>query len=221
MITVISRFRVRNGLEEKVREAFLNRPRLVENASGFCGLEVLTDSVDPSVFLLLTRWTDEQSFRTWHHSEAHHESHSFMPRGLKLDAAFTSLTVGTAIEDPAGSRNLSDVLEGRTAAISRWLMESDSVSALLLASDGTIRARNPAADRIFADDPAKSTIWDYLASPGAEDLRQCLSGPLGPGNTCLRLRLTGEMQNPAAFEAGLVSCGAATLLLAVREPADR
>jgi heme-degrading monooxygenase HmoA len=110
MVTVISRFRVRNGLEEEVRKAVLNRPRLVENASGFCGLEVLTDATDPAVFLLLTRWRDESSFRAWHGSAAHHESHGLMPQGLKLDAAFTSLTVGNRIEDPAGVQTLSDAM---------------------------------------------------------------------------------------------------------------
>ena len=60
MVTVISRFRVRNGLEEQVRKAFLERPRLVESESGFCGLEVLTDASDPAVFLLLTRCQPRQ-----------------------------------------------------------------------------------------------------------------------------------------------------------------
>ena len=83
MVTVISRFRVRNGLEEEVRSAFLNRPRLVEKAAGFCGLEVLTDAADPSVFLLLTRWTDERSFREWHRSDAHHQSHAVNAAGIE------------------------------------------------------------------------------------------------------------------------------------------
>ena len=63
MITVISRFRVRNGLEEEVRRAFVDRPGLVEKAAGFCGLNVLTDATDPAVFLLLTRWRDTESFQ--------------------------------------------------------------------------------------------------------------------------------------------------------------
>src|ERR1700689_2967773 len=99
MITVMSRFRVRNGLEAEVRLSFVNRPRLVENAPGFRGLEVMTDAADPTVFLLLTRWTDEASFKTWHCSDAHHQSHRFMPRGLKLDPSFTSLTIGNNIEN--------------------------------------------------------------------------------------------------------------------------
>src|SRR5664279_4957792 len=124
MVTVISRFRVRNGLEEEVRKAFVNRPRRVEKADGFCGLEVLTDAADPAVFMLLTRWTDESSFRTWHGSDAHRHSHEMMPAGLKLDAAFTSLTVGNSVEDPAGTQTVSDALEGQTVGLSRWLMES-------------------------------------------------------------------------------------------------
>jgi len=74
VVTVISRFRVRNGLEQEVRRAFLDRPRLVEKAAGFCGLDVLTDDANPSVFLLLTRWTDAPSFQAWYRSEAHHQS---------------------------------------------------------------------------------------------------------------------------------------------------
>lgn len=79
-----------------MRRAFLNRPRLVEKAAGFCGLSVLTDAIDPSVFLLLTRWTDADSFRAWHRSDRHHHSHELIPHGLKLDATFTALTIGNA-----------------------------------------------------------------------------------------------------------------------------
>jgi heme-degrading monooxygenase HmoA len=119
LVTVISRFRVRNGLEEEVRRAFLDRPRLVEKARGFCGLSVMTEEADPSVFLLLTRWRDADSFHAWHNSAAHHQSHGLMPKGLKLDASFTSLTIGNGIEDAASIQNLSDAIEGQTAGLSQ------------------------------------------------------------------------------------------------------
>ena len=93
MILAVSRFKVANGMEESVTRAFLDRPRLVEHAEGFLGLEVSTDKSDPSVFYLSTRWTNEPAFRQWHSSEAHHASHKFLPKGLKLDAAFTQLVV--------------------------------------------------------------------------------------------------------------------------------
>lgn len=216
MVTVISRFRVRNGLEEEVRKAFLNRPRLVENASGFRGLEVLTDATDPAVFLLLTRWRDESSFRAWHGSAAHHESHGLMPQGLKLDAAFTSLTVGNRIEDPAGVKTLSDAMEGQTVELLRWLTASNEVFALLLAPDGGIRSRNQAGARMFAPDRG-SSVWDYLVSSDVEHLRRRLSDPEPSREGGLLLNLADEQQNPITLEVGLVQCGGAILLLGTQE----
>jgi heme-degrading monooxygenase HmoA len=93
MIMVVSRFKVANGLEDSVSTAFLNRPRLVEQAEGFLGLEVFTDHGDPSIFYLCTRWTTESAFRQWHSSEAHHASHQGIPKGLKLDPAYTRLII--------------------------------------------------------------------------------------------------------------------------------
>jgi diguanylate cyclase (GGDEF)-like protein len=220
VVNVISRFRVRNGLQEQVGQAFLNRPRLVEKAAGFCGLEVLTDAQDPAVFFLVTRWTDEASFRAWHSSEAHHQSHAFIPAGLKLDATYTSLSVANRIEDPAGVQNLSDALEGQTVALSDWLMDSDAVFALLLAPDGTIRARNRAADRIFPTGQSKNfgcTIWDYLVCSDTQPLRQQLSDLGGRQHGCILLNLTGGQRNPVTLEVGLVRCSGSILLLGTHE----
>jgi|SRR5579872_4023419 len=93
MILALSRFKVANGLEGSVAHAFLNRPRLVEEAEGFLGLEVFTDRADATIFYLSTRWTTESAFRQWHASDAHHASHRGIPKGLKLDPAFTQLVV--------------------------------------------------------------------------------------------------------------------------------
>jgi diguanylate cyclase (GGDEF)-like protein len=220
VVTVISRFRVRNGLGREVCRAFLDRPRLVEKAAGFCGLDVATDAADPSVFLLLTRWTDEASFQTWHRSEAHHQSHAMMPQGLKLDATFTSLTIANSIEDPAGIQTLNDALEGQTVGLSQWLTESDSVFALLLAPDGAIRARNKAAYRIFPPDPAKNfglSIWDYLVCSEVQDLRQRLSEAGTRQDGCLLLNIANGQQDPITLEVGLVRCSGAILLLGTQE----
>jgi diguanylate cyclase (GGDEF)-like protein len=217
---VISRFKVRNGLEQDVREAFLNRPRMVENVPGFCALSVLTDATDPSIFLLLTRWTDAEAFHTWHRSDAHHHSHSFIPKGLKLDASFTQLTVGDNIEDPSGVQNLADAVEGRTVAMSGWLMESDAVFALLLAPDGTIRVRNRASWRVFGPDAAgklSDSIWGYLGCADTEFLRAQLTDPAGPKGKLRRLNLVGGLGNPVTLEVGLVRSGGATLMLAAKE----
>ena len=92
MIVVLSQFRVANGMEEAVRQAFSDRPHLVERAGGFLGMEVFRDSGDPSIFLLTTRWSDIESFRAWHGSEAHKLSHCGIPKGLRLDPAHTKVT---------------------------------------------------------------------------------------------------------------------------------
>jgi diguanylate cyclase (GGDEF)-like protein len=218
VVTVISRFRVRNGLEEEVRKAFLNRPRLVEKALGFRGLDALTDAADPAVFLLLTQWTDEESFRAWHRSEAHHQSHESMPQGLKLDAACTSLTIANRIEDPAGVQTVSDAIADHPLALSQWLMESGDVFALLLAPDGAIRARNRAGRRIFPPDPAKNvglSILDYLVCSDAEPLRRRLAGD--PCDGTLRLNAADGQHSPITLEAALVACRGAALLLGTEE----
>jgi two-component system cell cycle response regulator len=202
-----------------VRRAFLNRPRLVGKAAGFRDINVLTDATDPSVFLLLTRWTDAESFRTWHRSAAHHQSHQLIPQGLKLDPFFTSVTVADSIEDPGGVQNLNDALDGQATALTKWLLESDTVFALLVGPDGTIRARNRASRRIFAFDPAKNfgvSIWDYLCSD-AQHLRERLSDAAVPYDGCVLLNLADGQQNPITLEVGLVRCGDATLLLGAHE----
>ncbi len=220
MLTAISRFRVRNGMEGEVRSAFVNRPRLVEGAAGFCGLDVIQDASDPAVFLLLTRWADEESFRTWHRSEAHHQSHALMPHGLKLDAAFTSLTIGKSVEDPGGIQHLSDALEGQTVSLSRWLLDSNDVCALLLAPDGSIRVRNQAAHRIFPADPSKNfgtIVWDYLVHSDAEHLRRRMSASHDQNAGSLLLNRTDGMQSPITLVAWLVPCSGGLLLLATEE----
>ncbi|MEO8592785.1 MAG: antibiotic biosynthesis monooxygenase, partial [Candidatus Solibacter sp.] len=85
MIVAMSCFRVANGMEAKVAQAFLDRPRLVEGTRGYLGMETFTDTKDRAVFYLITRWTDAVSFHDWHGSGAHHQSHEFIPSGLKLD----------------------------------------------------------------------------------------------------------------------------------------
>ncbi len=92
MITVLSRFTIMNGMENEVREAFINRPHLVEKAPGFLRLEVLSPSGQPAEFWLLTYWETEQHFRDWH-KHHRHESHQLMPKGLRLDARGTNVQV--------------------------------------------------------------------------------------------------------------------------------
>lgn len=95
----LSKFKVSNGMSEDVRIAFVNRPRLVEDAPGFVRMEVVRPVDDPDEFWLLTWWTDEQSFRDWHHGHTYRESHKGIPRGLKLDPGATEVRFFEKISD--------------------------------------------------------------------------------------------------------------------------
>ena len=87
----ISRFRVRNGMEGDVADAFRARPHRVDDAPGFVRMDVLSPAEDASEFWLVTYWTDEDSFRAWHRGHTFRESHAGIPKGLKLDPAATEL----------------------------------------------------------------------------------------------------------------------------------
>ncbi|WP_169794288.1 antibiotic biosynthesis monooxygenase family protein [Thioalkalivibrio nitratireducens] len=87
----MSRFRVIAGQEGMVREAFRQRPRLVDAHPGFIRLEVLTPDQRTNEFWLITFWRDRESFERWH-ADHLRESHAWMPRGLKLEPGSRSLT---------------------------------------------------------------------------------------------------------------------------------
>lgn len=84
MFVALSKFEIANGMTGEVKQAFVNRPHLVEHAAGFMRLDVISPLDYPDEIWLITYWTDEDSYRTWHRSELHRESHKWIPKGLKL-----------------------------------------------------------------------------------------------------------------------------------------
>ncbi len=95
----LSKFRIRNGMAADVRDAFLQRPHLVDGAEGFVRMDVVSPTGDDAEFWLLTYWTDEASFRHWHHSHLYRESHAGIPQGLKLVPEATELLTFRYITD--------------------------------------------------------------------------------------------------------------------------
>ena len=91
MISVLSRFVVANDVTDTVKEAFLNRPHLVDQCPGFVRLEVLSPRDSPNEIWLLTHWQDETSYHRWHSSHLYRESHAGIPKGLKLVPSATQL----------------------------------------------------------------------------------------------------------------------------------
>jgi len=84
MFVALSRFTIRNGMAAQVRQAFHERPHLVDNAAGFLGMQVMSPLDNEAEIWLVTRWSDEPSYRSWHKGHDYHASHSGIPKGLKL-----------------------------------------------------------------------------------------------------------------------------------------
>ena len=84
MFIALSRFVVANGKTREVKEAFAARPHLVDHATGFLRMEVLSPRDNSDEIWLLTYWSEEVHYRNWHRSHLYHESHRGIPKGLKL-----------------------------------------------------------------------------------------------------------------------------------------
>lgn len=83
MIAAISKFEIQNGMEQEVREAFQNRPGLVEHAKGFIKMDVISPLTNPSEIHLITYWETQEDFENWHRNHLN-ASHQYIPKGLKL-----------------------------------------------------------------------------------------------------------------------------------------
>jgi heme-degrading monooxygenase HmoA len=92
-VGVLSRFVVANDMDAEVKQAFLLRPHLVDNAAGFVRMDVLSPEDMPNEIWLMTYWIDIASYRTWHKSHAYHESHAGIPKGLKLVPGSAALRI--------------------------------------------------------------------------------------------------------------------------------
>jgi heme oxygenase (mycobilin-producing) len=80
----LSKFVVANGLTDAVKQAFVQRPHLVDGAPGYLRMDVLSPVDRPSEIWLITFWTDAESYRRWHRSHLYKQAHRGIPRGLKL-----------------------------------------------------------------------------------------------------------------------------------------
>ncbi|HVG17831.1 MAG TPA: antibiotic biosynthesis monooxygenase [Blastocatellia bacterium] len=175
MILAISRFKVINGLEQEVKEAFFNRPRLVDKVAGFLGMETFTLAADPTIFYLLTRWTDAGSFWRWHSSEAHRVSHKGIPRGLKLDPSFTEILVLERITEPRRPCGLEEIAADHAPLFAQYLTEARTVHIIIADPYGVIKACNPVvADylKLPTHEVLGRKIWGYLNAEDVPLLKQ-------------------------------------------------
>lgn len=189
MVVVISRFRVRNKMEDAVRIAFDRRPRLVEEAPGFVGIEVFTDAGDGALFYLVTRWTSVEAFRSWHASHQYHESHRGIPKGLKLDPKATEIRVLERFHPCHGSTG--EMLESFASA-------STDLHLITLDREGCITAANPGvAHWLGRDEDALrgQRLAGFCASQDEEAIARLLD-PEGPEPGDLRLSMVDSRERP-------------------------
>jgi signal transduction histidine kinase/heme-degrading monooxygenase HmoA len=213
MFAAISRFRVANGMDSSVAEAFRNRPRAVDAVPGFLGLDVFTAADDPSVFYLYTRWTDRESFDRWHHSDAHRESHALIPKGLKLDPAWTQITGMERIDGVIGSP-LAEAVEDATLLATRVAEQSPGVHLIRLAADGTILTCNPAACHELAGGESLDgrLLADFMPEADAARLRHVLAAQ-GRSEHAVTLNFGAPHRTPYSLDCWFdVQPGGATLV---------
>jgi heme-degrading monooxygenase HmoA len=74
-VVKINAITVREGSGDELARRFAARTGAVDNADGFEGFELLQPSDDREVWLVLTRWRDEESFNAWVASPAFAHGH--------------------------------------------------------------------------------------------------------------------------------------------------
>ncbi len=217
MILAVSRFRVKNELGDAVRQAFRDRPRRVEGAPGYLGMETFTDG---DTFYLTSRWRDEASFRAWHHSPAHGKSHEGIPKGLKLDPKATRLLVLEPIEESSPVGQLEGLLRGSIPRLARLFDHALSLHLLTTDAEGIVQwcsrslqqrieaLGRPLAEIIIGDHgvedalEAEDPVALHFASPlGASFSVLALAQPFGEG---LLLMAEQRLDREARYQESLV-----------------
>jgi len=93
MFVALSKFEVKtDAMAEQVKDAFLGRPHLVEDAPGFVRLDVISPCENRKEIWLITYWGEREDYTAWHKSHLYHESHAGIPARLKLNASVTNVS---------------------------------------------------------------------------------------------------------------------------------
>jgi heme-degrading monooxygenase HmoA len=87
----MSRLRVAPDRAPELVAAFRDRAHLVDDATGFLGLEVWQNDRDAGELVMVSRWTDRDSFKTYMKSDAHRFSHDRIDPDLQSDIRLQAL----------------------------------------------------------------------------------------------------------------------------------
>jgi heme-degrading monooxygenase HmoA len=75
VVVKINAITVPPGLGDEVARRFAERAGAVDGQPGFLGFELLRPTDDRGTWLVVTRWTDEDSFHAWVRSPAFADGH--------------------------------------------------------------------------------------------------------------------------------------------------
>lgn len=206
MILGISRFRVANGMESDVKEAFFNRPHLVDSVPGFLGMETFTQQDDATIFHLVTRWTDVESFKSWHSSPAHHQSHKGIPKGLKLDPGFTEVVIMERLSKPDRAMAWEEVTADAASLISSFLQQTSHLHAWALTPEGSVRLVNQGAARKIGGTPESLVgrpLWPHLTESSAQCVRTRVANGARQPSERFHLEFLDLQRTPFALECQL------------------
>jgi heme-degrading monooxygenase HmoA len=101
MVVAISRFRITSGNANAVAAHYQRRSRLVEQAPGFLGLEILRGQDRPDDFLVYMRWVDRAAFEAYQGSAQFRQAHraiASIPGRTRIDPATYDVGVFDVIE---------------------------------------------------------------------------------------------------------------------------
>ena len=85
MYVSMSRLAIPGERAPELVAAFRARSRLADAADGFIDLQVWQSDRDPGEILMVSRWTDRESFKAYMKSDAHKASHDRIDPELKAD----------------------------------------------------------------------------------------------------------------------------------------
>jgi hypothetical protein len=194
-------------MEGEVKEAFFNRPHLVDSVPAFLGMETFTDAADPTIFYLVTRWTDVESFRAWHGSAEHRLSHEFIPKGLKLDPTFTKIAILDRLAEPNRVPEFVESVTDSSLLIAKYLDQASDAYFIALSRVGIILACNQVlTERLQRkmDDLIGQNISEFLTDESSAFLNRKVEDPLNAQQEeSLLLNLVDAHSHPFTLECCL------------------
>jgi heme-degrading monooxygenase HmoA len=101
MIVAISRIRITSGNADAVAAQYQQRSRLVEQAPGFLGIEILRGQDQRDEFLVCMRWVDRAAFEAYHGSALFRQAHraiAKIPGPTRIDRSTYDVGVFDVIE---------------------------------------------------------------------------------------------------------------------------